>query len=295
MENAANGAATLSVIVPVYSRDAYLSEMLEKLFLPGIRANCPAGTELVIVDDCSPLKAETTALAATAGQWADVKFLRNTENLGYLRSVNAGLNLATGRRLLLCNSDTRLAPGALGRLAAALDSEPRLGIAGPVSNGAYNSVMQAAHGLPEPLVSFAPEELARFDAYGAALSARALPHAEAGWLLGFCTLMKREVLSDIGLFDEGFGFGYLEELDYAIRARRAGWKLAVAPDAFVFHGGLRKGLQFAGANAGSQTGRSAPVKTFFRIMNGLSYLKKKYGKDVVGIPQDAEGASKKGF
>ncbi|MDD2804813.1 MAG: glycosyltransferase family 2 protein [Elusimicrobiales bacterium] len=295
MQKAAKEAGTLSVIVPVYSRDAYLSEMLEKLFLPGIRANCPPGTELVIVDDCSPLKAETAALAAAAGEWADVKFLRNTENLGYLRSINAGLNLATGRRLLLCNSDTRLAPGALDRLEAALDSEPRLGIAGPVSNGAYNSVMQAAAGLPEPLKSFAPEELARFDAYGAALAARRLPRAEAGWLLGFCTLMKREVLGDVGLFDEGFGFGYLEELDYAIRARRAGWKLAVVPDAFVFHGGLRKGLQFAGANAGSQTGRAAPVKTFFRIMKGLSYLKKKYGKEVVGIPQDAEGAAKKGF
>lgn len=285
----------LSVIVPVHSRDAYLLEMFGTLFLGGLRAALPPGSELVIVDDASPLAAETAAQAEAAGAWAEVVYIRNERNLGYVRSVNAGLRAASGERLLLCNSDTRLTAPALARLEAALDSAPDIGLAGPVSNGAFNSEMQTAPGQPPPLESFAPEELARFDGYAAGLAARPLPPAEAGWLLGFCTLLRRETVSAVGLLDEGFGFGYLEEIDYAIRARAAGWRLAVAPDAFVFHGGLRRTRQFAGPNAGSQTGRSFPFLTLLRILRGLWHMTRKYGLRAVGAPQDCAGMSGRGF
>ncbi len=285
----------LSVVVPVHSRDGYLAGMFERLCLDGLRRNAGKRVELVIVDDASPLKAATAATADKAGSWADVVYHRNIENLGYLRSANKGLSLASGARILLCNSDTRLAPGALARLEAALDSDPRVGLAGPVSNGAFNSSLQLAPGIPAALRSFTDEELERFDDYGAALSRRGLPAAEAGWLMGFCTLLKREAYEELGPLDEGFGFGYLEEVDYAIRARRAGWKLAVAPDAFVFHGGLRSGPQPAGPNAGSQTGRAMPVRTFLHILRGLFRLVRKYGWSAVGIPQDAAGAAARGF
>ncbi len=293
--NHARDRGTLSVIVPVYSRNRYLAEMLDRLFLSGLRLNAGRRVELVIVDDASPLEAETAASAREAGSWADVIYHRNIKNLGYLRSANKGLSLATGSRLLLCNSDTRLAPGALARLEAALDSDPRLGLAGPVSNGGFNAALQQAAKLPAPLESFEDGELRRFDAFGLALSGRRSPAVEAGWLLGFCMLFKREVYKELGPFDEGFGFGYMEEVDYAIRARKAGWKLATVPDAFVFHGGLSKSMQPAGPNSGSQTGRAMPVRTFFRILRGLCRLVRKYGWSAVGIPQDTAGAAARGF
>lgn len=285
----------LSVIVPVYSRDGYLAEMLDRLFLSGLRLNAGKRVELVMIDDASPLEAETAASAREAGRWADVIYHRNTQNLGYLRSANKGLSLATGSRLLLCNSDTRLAPGALARLEAALDSDPGLGLAGPVSNGAFISPLQRTEAPPAELRSFDDAELARFDAFGLALSGRELPPVEAAWLVGFCTLLKREAFTELGPLDERFGFGYMEEVDYAIRARKAGWKLAVVPDAFVFHGGLRKNFQLAGPNAGSQTARAIPLITAFRILRGLFRLGRKYGWNAMGIPQDAAGAAKRGF
>jgi glycosyltransferase involved in cell wall biosynthesis len=55
-------------------------------------------------------------------------------------------------------------------------------------------------------------------------------------LNGFCLLIKRAVLEEIGLFDEvAFPEGYGEENDYCLRARAAGWQLAVADDAYVYH------------------------------------------------------------
>ncbi|MBI4350603.1 MAG: glycosyltransferase family 2 protein [Elusimicrobia bacterium] len=286
---------TVSVIVPVYSCDAYLAGMLEDLFLSGLRLNAGRPVELVLVDDASPLEKETAAQALKAREWARVIYLRNAENLGYVRSVNRGLAAATGELLLVCNSDTRLSPGSLDALCAALDSGPSVGIVGPVSDGAFNSSIQQAAGCPDRLRSFSREELARFDACGERLAAGAAPPFEAGWLLGFCTLMRREVYAGLGPFDEGFGYGYLEEIDYAIRARRAGWKLAVAPGAFVFHGGLRRGPQPTGNNAGSQTARLFPVRTMLRLLRGLYYMARKHGWRSIGIPQDAAGAAARGF
>jgi GT2 family glycosyltransferase len=284
---------SISVIIPVYSANRYLAEMLEKLCLAGLRDNAGRGLELVIVDDASPLEKETANAAENARAWAGVSYLRNPENLGYVRSVNRGLAAAGGETLMICNSDTRLAPGALDALAGALYSDEKAGIAGPVSNGAFSSSIQQAGGCPAPMSSFSPDELRRFDDFGRGLAESGAAPFEAGWLLGFCTLMRRDLFRAIGPLDEGFGYGYLEEADYAFRARRAGWKLLVAPSAFVFHGGLRRGSPLP--NAGSQTARLFPLRTALRQLKGNFHMVRKYGWRSFGVSQDAEDVSARGF
>ena len=68
----------------------------------------------------------------------------------------------------------------------------------------------------------------------------------AGKLSGFCLLMKRAVYEAIGGLDERFGLGFFDDDDLAVRARRAGFELAVAHDLFVHHFGSRT---FAGAGS----------------------------------------------
>jgi GT2 family glycosyltransferase len=58
-------------------------------------------------------------------------------------------------------------------------------------------------------------------------------------LSGFCILMKRAVCEAIGGLDERFGMGLFDDDDLAMRARRAGFELAVARDLFVHHFGSR--------------------------------------------------------
>lgn len=284
---------SISVVIPVYSGSAYLAEMLEKLCLAGLRDNAGRELELVLVDDASPLREETAAAARRAGAWAGVRYLRNPANLGYVRSVNRGLEAAGGEAILVCNSDTRLAPGSLDALLSALYSGDTVGIVGPVSNGAFGSSIQQARGCPAPLASFEPGELRRFDEFGRGLARRGGAPFEAGWLFGFCTLMRRSLFSGIGPLDEGFGYGYLEEADYAFRARRAGWKLAVAPSSFVFHGGLRRGGPLP--YAGSQTARMFPLRTAFRQLRGNLYMVRKYGWRSLGVGQEAEDVASHGL
>src|SRR5271154_3313173 len=58
-------------------------------------------------------------------------------------------------------------------------------------------------------------------------------------LSGFCLLMKRAVFDAIGGLDERFGLGLFDDDDFALRARQAGFELAVAHDLFVHHFGSR--------------------------------------------------------
>ena len=61
----------------------------------------------------------------------------------------------------------------------------------------------------------------------------------AGKLSGFCLLMKRSLYHAIGGLDERFGLGLFDDDDLAIRARQAGFELAVAHDLFIHHFGSR--------------------------------------------------------
>ena len=60
---------------------------------------------------------------------------------------------------------------------------------------------------------------------------------EVDRLVGFCLLIRREVIEAIGLLDEGFGLGNFEDDDYCRRAARAGFRAVIARDAFVHHVG----------------------------------------------------------
>src|SRR5262249_3380546 len=58
-------------------------------------------------------------------------------------------------------------------------------------------------------------------------------------LVGFCLLIRRELIERIGLLDERFGVGCFEDDDYCLRALRAGYRAVIAGDAFVHHFGGR--------------------------------------------------------
>jgi len=134
---------------------------------------------------------------------------------------------------VLLNSDTEVAPGWLDRLAAHAARAPDVGTVTPfTNNGTICSYPRAhvANSLPFR------ETTASLDATFASNNAGIavdLPTA-----VGFCMYVTRRCLESVGTFDEErYGAGYGEEVDFCMRAARAGFRHVLAADVFVRHVG----------------------------------------------------------
>jgi GT2 family glycosyltransferase/glycosyltransferase involved in cell wall biosynthesis len=190
---------------------------------------------LILVDDGSD--PETRDFLATfASQRADVTLLRSELATGYTRAANRGLSATSADYVVLLNSDTIVSEKWLDRLVACAVSDPTIGLVGPLSNTAsWQSIPEVGAGddwSTNPL----PAGIS-VDRWAAWLAQDSDPiYPSMPFLNGFCLLIKREVLNQVGLFDEEtFGEGYGEENDYALRAQDAGWRLALADDAYIYH------------------------------------------------------------
>jgi GT2 family glycosyltransferase len=218
----------IDVIVPVY---AGAQETLRCLW--SVLAS-PVATPfaLVVIDDCSPEPALSTFLRELAGLGL-IELHVNSQNHGFVASVNKGLKLHWDRDVVILNSDTRVHPGWLDRLAAHGEADPRAASVTPLSNNAtVCSYPRMLHSNWERL------ELddAALDALAA--EANAGRHVEVPTGVGFCMWMRRAALDAVGWLDvERFGRGYGEENDWCMRANAAGWVQLVASDVYVLHQG----------------------------------------------------------
>lgn len=189
---------------------------------------------LILVDDGSDQ--ETRQFLEIFAREQGATLFRNETAGGYTLAANQGLRASKEDLVVLLNSDTIVTPYWLDRLVAAIISDKKVGLAGPLSNVAsWQSIPEtrinndwAENPLPE---GTAPRDMAMLLA---ANSPKRTP--KVGLLNGFCLMLSRPLMQDIGIFDEEkFGAGYGEENDYCLRARAAGWQLVVADDAYVYH------------------------------------------------------------
>ncbi len=221
------GPGSVTVIVLTWNALDYT-----KLCAASLLAHTDPRHELMFVDNGSG--ADTLAfLDALAAAHPDrVTVVRNGRNLGFAGGNNVGLARAAGEHVCLLNSDTVVTAGWLERMLARF-AEPWVGLVGPVTNRITGSQRLAA-------VAYDQDSLEGLDAF-AARRARAEENRSSAslWLVGFCILMRRELVACLGGLDEGFGQGNFEDTDYGLRAFLGGWRSVIANDSFVHHFGSR--------------------------------------------------------
>lgn len=181
---------------------------------------------LTLLDDASDAwtQARLDEFASRAHA-CDVRVLRNEAALGFVQNANRGFSESKSDLVVLLNSDTLVTPGWLARLAQVALADPQVAAVMPMSNQA------SFHSLAVPMGWNVFQ-------YAAALATRAGPACfDAVTASGFCLLLRRTALDDVGFFDTAFGLGYGEESDWCMRARSRGWKVVAAPRAFVHHRG----------------------------------------------------------
>lgn len=217
------------VIVPVY-RDREATHVCVESVL---RSTAKTGIRVILINDASPEVEVTEYLRRIRDRDARAELLENPANLGFVASVNRGMQHAERNDVVLLNSDTEVAGDWLDRLCRAAYSEPRVGTVTPFSNNAticsYPRI-GAENTLPQGMTTANLDRLFAIENAGQTVE---IPTA-----VGFCMYIRRDCLDTVGLFDvERFGRGYGEENDFCMRALKRGWKHLLALDTFVLHSG----------------------------------------------------------
>jgi N-acetylglucosaminyl-diphospho-decaprenol L-rhamnosyltransferase len=200
--------------------------------------------EIIVVDSAS----RDGSVQMIQQKYPQVKLLRQPVNLGYTRCNNIGLDVATGRYMLLLNPDTEVIGDALATMMAYMDTNPAVGVIGPHtlnSDGTTQSTRRRfptlAVGLVEStwLQPYAPQIILNHyyvnDAADDAI-------VEVDWVQGSALMARREVYAQIGEMDEGYTM-YSEELDWCKRAKDNGWRVVYFGQAQITHHGGKSSEQ----------------------------------------------------
>lgn len=236
----------------------------------------------VVDNDSQDGSAEKIERARQREGWADwVTVIQAARNGGF--SYGANIGITRGLRdnpglhfLFLLNPDTEIRRGAITVLRDFLQNRPSVGLAGARSEDPDGTAQECAFAFPSLLREFASGlRLGVFDRlFSRQLRSHGTPDkpTEVDWVSGAALMIRREVFEQIGLLDEGY-FLYFEETDFAVRAKRAGWRCWHVPESRVVH--------LVGQSSGLSSRDSAPPRRpaywfesrrrFFVLNYGLAY------------------------
>lgn len=150
----------------------------------------------------------------------DYTLIRNEANLGATKALNQGLSVSRGDYAMILNNDTIVCEGWLSEMVRIAESSREIGIVNPNSNNL---------GLRRPwwmsLEKFSRDLMKKYKGQ----------HVEMATAVGFCYMVKREVINKIGILSEEYGLGNFEETEYSIRSARSGYKSVFAKASYVWH------------------------------------------------------------
>jgi GT2 family glycosyltransferase len=195
-------------------------------------------------------------------EYPGVQLVENGSNLGVMGGYNTGLRFGLDHSadwILLLNNDIVVDPEMLTRIVEAAEADPAVGIAGPA---------MYFHSRPDTFWYAG----GRVNFFTGIISHRGLRErdrgqyavtGETGYMNGCAMLIRRDVVERIGMLDLIFSPMYSEDVDYCLRARKAGYKLLYVPSAKLWH----KVSAFSG-------GGMTPLKTRMKVQHNFIVLKR---------------------
>ncbi|ABL65841.1 glycosyltransferase family 2 protein [Chlorobium phaeobacteroides] len=223
----------VSVVIVSFNTREILSNCLHALFehTKGI------DMEVFVVDNNS----HDASAAMVKSEFPSVILIANSQNLGFAAANNQAFFLARGRYIILLNPDAYIKPLSVEHCIAFMDRTPRCGLSGGKIISPEGRLEPSARRFPSALSKlltlsglsgkYSSSPLLNRHEFGGFAHDEAM---EVDWVPGTFTIVRKEMLDAIGVFDERF-YIYYEETDLCLRAKKAGWKIFFIPDASVMH------------------------------------------------------------
>lgn len=195
--------------------------------------------EVIVVDNASG----DESAEMVRNEFPEFKLIANHDNLGFAKANNQGLDIATGRYMLLLNPDTVVLNGAVDAMISFADQQPE-GQLGIVTCKLLNDDMTLQRSVHK-FYSFSRSlvenrfftELASKLGFIRKMQSHGWAHDELktiDWAYGAVMLFSKGFLETVGNLDERF-YIYAEEMDYFMRAQKAGRKNWFIPTAEIIH------------------------------------------------------------
>lgn len=217
------------VVIPVFNGYEDTVRCYESVL-----AHTPATHGVLVVDDAGADRAPIEILDKVADRLDEVVVvLHRNENGGFVQACNDAFAATAGRDVVLLNSDCAVGPGWLeGMVDAASSSSLVATVTALTNHGSIVSVPRRNTPVSQLPGGMDPTTAAERVARASLRLRPTLPTA-----VGHCVLIRRLALDLVGGFDEAFGAGYGEEVDFSLRALQAGLRHVCADDVFVYHRG----------------------------------------------------------
>lgn len=197
--------------------------------IESIRRTAVKGTYKILVVD--------NASRDGAREWLekqeDILLICNEENVGFAPACNQAIKSVKGTEyenydVFLLNNDTRLAENSLFWLRMGLYQNDKVGATGSVSNYAGNNQqIDVEFTLPDEYLEYGKNVNVGMEK----------PFEERTRLSGFAMLIRSGLWTKIGGMDEEFAPGYFEDDDLSMKIQRAGYKLLLCKNSFIYHAG----------------------------------------------------------
>jgi GT2 family glycosyltransferase len=241
----------VSILIPCYNGADCIGRCLRTV----LESN-GAPYEVIVVDNGS-----YDGSLAIVRSFSQVKVIANKINVGFPLAINQAADAAQGRFLAILNQDTEVDPGWLSQLTASLEKDQKVAVCGPkIVNATDRRTIQQMGVLVD-----------RFG-FGMYISDDDGGAHDVFMVSGAAMVVRREVFDRLGQFDPDF-FMFEDDLDFCWRARLAGYRVVVNPEAVVYHQG---GASMIGGFPATARSITSPLRRYYSERNTLQTLLKNY-------------------
>jgi len=241
----------VSIIIPVYNRREEILVCLRSLSQINYK-----NVEIIIVDNGS----DDQTQEAIKQEFSRIIIIRNEENLMASPARNQGFMKAKGDYILFLDSDNKVSPDFLTEMVNLAEIDEKIGLVGPkmFCGDRENVIWYAGADInmlssKTTYIGINNYDRGQFD------QIREVQH------IPNCSLIKREVLDKIGLWNESYVMSY-EEPDLSLRAKRVGYKIVFCPSAKIWHMGQISNTQ-------SKIGFRSPKRAYYFARNRVVFMR----------------------